>query len=141
MITELVRYAAELFRFQQPVGSGKATEGAHLRQVAKSKGRDPEEFLGEHFDDSAPTEPPDLLLWHWGVFLELCDARGSGYSEPSPISFGEIYSWSLLYGVIMNPWEVDLLRELDKVWMKAFRDGRSSQARTSSSKPRGGAGR
>lgn len=34
-----------------------------------------------------------------------------------PISFGEIASWAGLTGRRLVPWEVDLLRALDAVWL------------------------
>lgn len=51
-----------------------------------------------------------------GAFLEMSIARGGTGYGALPISFLEIEAWSRLRGAL-EPWEVDLIRKLDRVWM------------------------
>lgn len=35
-----------------------------------------------------------------------------------PITWGEIDAWSRLYRIVPKDWELDLLLELDQLWLK-----------------------
>ena len=50
------------------------------------------------------------------MFRDLSATRGGTGYGPLPISFAEIEAWSRLGGTL-EPWEIDLIRELDRVWM------------------------
>lgn len=54
-----------------------------------------------------------------GWFAELSAARASSGFAPSPISYGEIESWSRLTGRCPTPFEVRLLRALDNALLNA----------------------
>ena len=60
--------------------------------------------------------PAGAYLWSW--FLELHRARGGGFG-PAPIGFTEIAAWSRLRGLVLTPWEVEVLRDLDSTWLAA----------------------
>ena len=50
------------------------------------------------------------------MFLDLSAARGGTGYGPLPVTFPEIEAWTRLYGSL-EPWEINLIRELDRVWM------------------------
>lgn len=58
-------------------------------------------------------------LFDW--FLELSAARGAGMSGPLGISYSELLAWSRLTGRRPAPWEVEILRALDAVFLAASR--------------------
>lgn len=103
--------------------------GAHLKQLAASKGLSPEKLLEEYYPS---LEPPRGLEWIFEVFEELSLAR-PGPMGPEPISFQQIESWSKINGVEFSFWEVNLLRLLDRIWMKAYH-GRLSRTRATNPK-------
>lgn len=46
--------------------------------------------------------------------------RGSGFSAPAPLAWGEMAHWSWLTGTPLQPWEAQALRALDAVWLRAW---------------------
>lgn len=59
-------------------------------------------------------ELPDLCLHAWKAFIELHEQRsGSGFA-PNPISYSEIYAYTNLCQVYLEPWEVDLIKKFDR---------------------------
>jgi hypothetical protein len=56
----------------------------------------------------------------WSIFLELNATRASGMG-PSPISYGEIEAWSRLRREPVRPFEVTMLRALDRAYLEAAR--------------------
>jgi hypothetical protein len=101
-------------------GSGESVSlGAHLRQAARTA---PQLGLeGPEFDDPNPDLPPVGFEFLWSVFKELSAARQSGFS-PCPIAFRDIESWVNLTGYRLAGWEVDVIRQLDEVWMGVVND-------------------
>jgi hypothetical protein len=39
-------------------------------------------------------------------------------SGPNPISYDIIKAWCELYGITLNPWEIDTIKALDNLWIK-----------------------
>ena len=93
---------------------GKTTEADHLAQVAKQ--------LGKSLDDIEQSNSdalfPDIASYVWAAFLSLHDGRTYGMSGPNPISYAIIMAWCDLYGVELNPWEIDTIKALDNLWIK-----------------------
>ena len=93
---------------------GKTTEADHLAQVAKQ--------LGKSLDDIEQSNSdalfPDIASYVWATFLSLHDGRTYGMSGPNPISYDIIKAWCDLYGVELNPWEIDTIKALDNLWIK-----------------------
>ena len=93
---------------------GKTTEADHLAQVAKQ--------LGKSLDDIEQSNSdalfPDIASYVWAAFLSLHDGRTYGMSGPNPISYDIIKAWCDLYGVELNPWEIDTIKALDNLWIK-----------------------
>lgn len=61
-----------------------------------------------------------LMAW----FGELAGPRRSGMSSPDPITWPEMQAWSALTARPLAPWEVQVLRALDVLWLDAWRNGR-----------------
>jgi hypothetical protein len=93
---------------------GKTTEADHLAQVAKQ--------LGKSLDDVEQANSaalfPDIASYVWATFISLHDGRTYGMSGPNPISYDIIKAWCDLYGVALNPWEIDTVKALDNLWIK-----------------------
>ncbi|MCA1973885.1 MAG: hypothetical protein LDL44_13685, partial [Caenispirillum sp.] len=64
-----------------------------------------------------PGLPPEAeYLWRW--FLDLHGARASSGFGPQPLSYGEIAAYAALHGLAPTPWEVGVLRDLDREYLK-----------------------
>ena len=81
----------------------------HLEQVWKSTGRKPEGL--------DPPPFPDVVNHVWAWFIELHNARPQTGMGVSPITYSEISAWSSLTGVIPNPWEVGVIKSIDRVFI------------------------
>lgn len=77
--------------------------------------------LGASVLDQAPPCPPALAhVWEW--FQSLNTGRtGSGFGM-NPLTFSEISAWCALTGNTLTPWEVDLLKTLDVLYLKEMAD-------------------
>lgn len=95
---------------------GKTTERDHLEQVAKQLGRQLEEI--EQFNANAIF--PDAASHIWATFIELHEGRTYGMSGPNPISYDIIKAWCDLSGISLSPWEVELVKALDSIWLKTI---------------------
>jgi hypothetical protein len=93
---------------------GKATEADHLAQVAKHLGKKVDDV--EDFNASALF--PDVAAHIWATFIELHDGRTYGMSGPNPLSYEGIHAWSSLVGLELSPWEIELIKSLDNLWIK-----------------------
>jgi hypothetical protein len=54
----------------------------------------------------------------WSIFLELDRARGSNGWSPNPIKFVDIEAYARLMREPVRPFEVEIIRALDAVYMK-----------------------
>lgn len=67
-----------------------------------------------------PTPFPVLLEQQWAWFRELsATARNPAASHPSMISSLEIMAWCHLRRIVLEPWELRLIRLLDIAWLEA----------------------
>lgn len=78
-----------------------------------------EEQTGREVDALNIDPPPPEVhhLWQW--FIELSAQRGSGLA-PNPISFMEIAAWAALTHRRPTPWEVGVICELDKTFLRVM---------------------
>lgn len=82
----------------------------HLQSVYRQTGVLPAEL------ENAVEVPATLeYLWNW--FLELHRARGSNGYGPDSLSYTEILAWSTLTGRIIEPWEVQILKDIDTSYL------------------------
>ena len=58
---------------------------------------------------------PDALLYVWSAFCRLSARRSAGFSA-NPISFVEIDAFIRRAGVVLAPWEIRLIEDLDDLY-------------------------
>ena len=54
----------------------------------------------------------------WGIFLDLNATRGSNGFGPLPIAYSEIEAWSRLRREPVRPFEINIIRALDAMWLE-----------------------
>lgn len=54
-------------------------------------------------------------MWEW--FWDLRKTTGSGFSSPNPITYTEIKNWAELKNITIYPYEVEIIRYLDEVFL------------------------
>jgi hypothetical protein len=82
--------------------------------VERQTGIAPEELTGPPM--------PRALAYVWWWFVELSEARSVTGFGFSPIGFGDIWHWAQLTGRRPLPFEVGLIRRLDRA-LRASLDG------------------
>lgn len=112
-----------------------------MRQVARTKQQDPDEFVRDYFQKAAERQAaalgeeapaaaafdldePPTLSWLWNLFRFLQRGRQVFDGVPQPLSL-DLGWWERANGVELRPWELEALSELDVAWYNAWRDGRS----------------
>jgi len=65
------------------------------------------------------------LEFLWNYFLELSSTRPYGHSGPLPITYQEILAWRELSQNVLTSWEVDVIKRLDRIYLKVVSNGRS----------------
>jgi hypothetical protein len=105
-----VAFAESAFRLAKTDEKGVSLE-AKLRQAERAT-KKPHPML-QVFD------PPEEVAHLWFWFQDLCQGRTGGFG-PSPLSWADIHSWSILTGNELRPWELRMIRALDRSWLKVF---------------------
>ena len=103
MRERLAEFGVNEFDLAAPVEGG-GTKRDHL-EAAQRATRKPMEEL--------QMQCPPGMLHLWGYFCELSNARHSGQS----ITFSEIKAWSDLCGVVLTPYEIGVIRRLDREFL------------------------
>lgn len=83
-----------------------------------------------------PMPPAGEYLWTW--FRRLHRRRRYGDSGPMPISTGDIRDWIDLHKCPLDPWEIEILEDLDDAYLGAVSEGRAAamkQATEQAKKP------
>lgn len=63
---------------------------------------------------------PEALRYLWNIFIKLARSRPIAEGGFLPIPWRDIDSWSRLYGVRLNPWELDALSHIDDLWLQVM---------------------
>lgn len=98
----LVSYAEAEFGLSR-LENGKPLRD-HLRQVERTR--------QARVDELHPKEPHPNVLYLWGWFLDLHSSRGEG-----GLTYSEIAAWAALTGIEPSPWEISILRRLDRTYL------------------------
>ena len=61
---------------------------------------------------------PEALIYVWQWFQELSAGRGVGPAGPAPLTYTDIASWAQLTGTHPSPFDVELIKELDALYLK-----------------------
>ena len=113
-VSYLVEFAENEFRLARPLPNGQGTYRDELESFARQTGRTPFELRGH--------EMPLELAHVWGWFRELSAVRGSNGWGPNPISYREIEAWAGLTGALITAPEVQLIMQLDGLYIAAVED-------------------
>ncbi len=99
-----------------------ATLREHLQRLAGNTGRVDPRLRG-----GVPKAAENV----WQLYTALGIQRRSGMGM-HPLTFSDIEAWCRLYGVQLNPWELDTILELDAASLRmAARAQRQAAAATS----------
>ena len=104
------KYAEHSFKLNKPDQNG-TTQREHLEQVERQTGRRPKELDGPTF--------PTLMSYVWSAFINLSNTRSIGFSGPNPISYIEIKAWKDLTESPLTSFEVEAIKCLDTMYMRA----------------------
>lgn len=61
---------------------------------------------------------PAALAYLWRAYLRLRRRCGSGFSGPQPVGWTEIYAFAQLSGIVLAPWEIDLIEAVDDLYLR-----------------------
>lgn len=78
---------------------------------------------GRKIAQEGPKLPPDLR-YLWTAFSQLHRTRQAGMGI-NAITFFEIEAWSRLYGMRLDPWEVDAIRALDDAFIETHSEDKA----------------
>jgi hypothetical protein len=98
-----------------PVGDSEIPLWKHLEQAAKTKKCDPEDL----YPRQAKVSP--LISYLWDDYSEIAKGREQGMGV-CRISHREIQAYEHLYGIEFEPWEIEILREIDDVYVEVCSD-------------------
>lgn len=112
-------YARRQFDLAAPSAGGKATTGAHLRQLQKSE-HAPQWIKEQKADSHEP--PPEGLVSQWLIFCDLSGRRRGGFSGPEPITDQDVRAWQDNHRTRLELWELSLIFDLDLIYREAARD-------------------
>jgi hypothetical protein len=68
-----------------------------------------------------------MYLWEW--FLDLNSTRQSGMGM-NAISYSEIKSWCELVGVSLSPYEIRVIKLLDRVYLEHYNSKQDKETST-----------
>lgn len=111
----------------------RAPLAAHLRQVARTLGIDPEKFAQERIAKLSGGDPnivvgefaPDALAWLWRLFkFVACGRKRGADGIPEALELTDFRHAEHFFGFELRPWEIELLRELDSIWFEVWRSDR-----------------
>lgn len=109
---DLIAFAEHNFSLSKTDKNGVSRRD-HLEQVAKATGKDVG-LLGPAL--------PDVAMHLWHLFLDLHRGRDYGANGPNPLSYQLILAWSELTGIRLSPWEVDVVKVLDSLWINTVNE-------------------
>ena len=110
----MLDFAEHNFRLGRADKDG-VSERDRLEQIATQLGYTPKDLIGPVM--------PDIARHLWDYFLELHRGRTYGASGPNPLSYEGIQAWCNLSGVALYSYEVDVIKELDSMWVRIMNEG------------------
>jgi len=99
----------------------------HLMQVLNSAPEDSEiyESALEQLDNIP--EIPFYIEHIWAWFWQINKGRTSGMSGPNSLSWNDIKAWQELLQIQIRPIEVEILYEIDQVYLKYISEERKKK--------------
>lgn len=113
MIAELLEYAEREFEL-----SARRPDGSTGREHAEAlalRGAVPPEL--------APLPFPEGAEYLWGYFQSMSARRSSNGYTVNPLSHQEVQAWAARHGVVLAPWEAQVLDQLEELYMTTIVKG------------------
>lgn len=60
---------------------------------------------------------PAAVAYLWTAFQRIRQRRGGNGFGPCPVEWTDIEAFSRLSGIRFAPWEVEIIEELDDLWL------------------------
>ncbi|TYG33319.1 hypothetical protein FW755_12395 [Lonepinella koalarum] len=105
---DLYDFAKAEFALDKRPKDSKATNREHLTAIWQQTGVKPVEL-----DNVPPSSAVHYLL---DIFYRLSIARQMGMAT-NPILYSEILAWSNLTEWRLSQWEIDVIKQLDLIWL------------------------
>lgn len=61
------------------------------------------------------------------LFTDISQWRTIGMNGPNPISLQDLHYYSLYFGAVLCSFQLQLMRELDSIYLKAYYDARRTE--------------
>jgi hypothetical protein len=136
---DLLGFAEEVFRLRRPGPDGTSQE-QNLRQVARQKKLDEDEFVAQYYDFELP--PGGEFIFE--VYYSLAAARTTVPTATGavtlPIGYADIAAWAQLHHVDFAAWEIRALLGIDRKFFEVMDSGRSGGTGTQDKKHERGTG-
>jgi hypothetical protein len=89
----------------------------HWKKAEKQTGRTPKALL------EAPTLP-SIATGLWSIYQDLSSGREQGFDGPATLSWTTIQSYCAVTGLSFSRFELEIIRRLDNMWVKAVNKAR-----------------
>ena len=99
----------------------------HLRQVAKHKKVDPDQYITEEIIQA---EFPEEFTYLWFTFYDLHKQRWTNGYAPLPLSWSDIGWWSYLRGIALDSLELELIIQLCNIFREEWGKGNAGSSGT-----------
>lgn len=113
-IKDLCNRLETLIELDYPQTGGETLRSQLLSVERQLKKKDP------RLEDPGPI--PGLVAGTWNTFWDLHKARNYGENGPCSISYVELNSYLQLCQETLEPWEVDVIRDLDQTYLRVVGD-------------------
>lgn len=79
-----------------------------------SRTKNPDKRAGYESELACPPIPPELM-YLWKLYRRLANRRGSNGFSQNPISWPEIDAFVRNAKVLLAPWEIEVIEEIDDI--------------------------
>ena len=93
------------------------TKREEFMQVLNSTPPDSKMYMSAYSHLVDEPEIPYCVFHVWEWFWDLHGSRASGFNGPEPISYLDIYSWSVLKNIELRDIEIDILKTMDCTYL------------------------
>jgi hypothetical protein len=93
------------------------TKREELMQVINSTPQDSKAHISAYDQLINEPEIPYCVSHVYDWFWDLHRGRASGFNGPEPISYLDIYSWSVLKSIELRDIEIDILKIMDSIYL------------------------
>ena len=109
---QLLNYAKQEFELNSR-SKGKSSLKDQLESIKRQGGKIPEEYMNL-------LECPVYFQDLWSYFLQLNNKRSSNGFGVNPINYTEILSLCKLKGILLYPYEIDIIMQLDNICLDQY---------------------